>query len=98
LGRLTNRIREGLRFFHALSIRRIYANLCRLAAHKGYPRPPQQTPSEYQALLVELLPDHRADIQTITQAYVQAHYGQVPDSHEELARIRDSWRRIQASG
>lgn len=30
------------------------------------------------------------------EAYVRAYYGQVPDSREELNRIREAWRRIRA--
>jgi hypothetical protein len=97
LGRLADRLRESMRFLYALSVRHIYANLCRLAASRGSPRLPQQTPNEYQERLVEAWPEHAAEIRTITQAYVRAHYGAVPDSREELDRIRHAWRRIQSS-
>jgi hypothetical protein len=97
LGLLQDRLRDGLGFMHALTVRRIYANLCRLAASRGHPRQSQLTPDEYQVLLGEAWPQHKADILTITRAYVQAHYGQVPDSSNELARVRRAWQRIQAS-
>lgn len=97
MNRLADRFREGLRFFYALSIRRIYVDLGRLAAHKGYPRLVHQTPYEYQSLLGEAFPDHSDDVQLITRAYVSAHYGQVPDTRGELDRIRAAWQRIRAS-
>ena len=97
LGQLRDRLREGLGFLHALTVRRIYANLCRLAASRGHPRLSQLTPDEYQVLLGEAWPQHKADLLTITRAYVQSHYGQVPDSSHELARVRQAWQRIQAS-
>lgn len=97
LDRLAGRMREGLRFFHALSIRRIYANLSRLARHEGYPRPVYQTPNEYLELLDEAFPDHSEDVRLITQAYLSAHYGQVPDTDEELERIRKAWQRIRSA-
>jgi hypothetical protein len=97
LARWRDRLRKGLRFLYALSVRHVYANLLRLAAHRGHKRLPAQTPYEFQAALSEALPGHRADIQLITQAYVRAHYGQVPDSRAELNRIREAWRRVRAS-
>jgi hypothetical protein len=87
--------RIGLRLLSALSIRRIYANLVRLAARNGYPRPASRTPFEYLALLYEAFPGLDDELQTITQAYVEAHYGQLPDSREELQHIRDAWHRVR---
>jgi hypothetical protein len=97
LKRLTDRLRDGLHLFRALTIRRIYANLQRLATQRGYPRQPYQTPSEYVSLLLEAWPHHETEVRTITSAYERAHYGQVPDSHEELKRIQEAWQRIRAS-
>ncbi|MBN1660762.1 MAG: DUF4129 domain-containing protein [Anaerolineae bacterium] len=88
----------GTRFLAAISIRRIYTNLLRLAADAGYPRATSQTPYEYLNTLRRALPDNEADAQTITEAYVNARYGQVPDTREELERIRACWQRIRAEG
>jgi hypothetical protein len=87
--------RLGLDLLSALSIRRIYANLMRLAAQNGYPRPDATTPFEYLDLLYLAFPDSDGEVQTITQAYVNAHYGMLPDTLTELRRIRDAWRRVQ---
>ena len=32
----------------------------------------------------------------ITDAYVNAHYGQVPDPHDEIQRLRDCWERARS--
>jgi hypothetical protein len=88
----------GSRFLSAISIKRIYANLVRLATNAGYPRLESQTPNEYLGTLCEALPGSEADLDLITGAYVEAHYGEVPDSHEELQRIRDAWERVRAEG
>lgn len=88
----------GSRFLSAVSIKRIYANLVRLATNAGYPRLESQTPNEYLETLHEALPSSEADLGLITGAYVEAHYGQVPDSQEELQRIRDAWERVRAEG
>lgn len=89
--------RAGLsRLLAALSIRHIYANLVRLAAGLGYPRAPAQTPYEYLDTLYQALPNARSEAAMITDAYVRAHYGQLPDTPEALQRIRDAWNRIRS--
>jgi len=88
----------GSRFLAAISIRRIYTNLLRLAADAGYPRATSQTPYEYLGTLRRALPDNEADVRLITEAYVNARYGQVPDTREELDRIRACWQRIRSEG
>jgi len=97
LAGLVDRLGAGSRFLSAISIRRIYANLVRLATRAGYPRAATQTPFEYMETLYEALPGNEAEVRCITQAYVAAHYGQVPDSREELQRIRDCWERVRAT-
>jgi hypothetical protein len=84
------------RFLAAVSIRHIYANLMRLAAEAGYPRPQAQTPYECLGMLHEALPGSEEDVMVITEAYIQAHYGQLPDTLEELRRIRACWERVRA--
>ncbi|MGD8626432.1 MAG: DUF4129 domain-containing protein [Anaerolineae bacterium] len=98
LAGLVNRFGLGARFLAAVSIRRIYANVVRLASDAGYPRARSQTPYEYLPTLYRALPGSEADVQLITEAYVNAHYGQVPDSREELQRIRTCWEQIRARG
>jgi hypothetical protein len=93
---LVDRFGLGTRLLRALSVRRIYANLVRLATEIGFPRYKTQTPYEYTRSLYEALPGCEPDIDTITEAYVRAHYGEVPDTREELQRIRACWKRIQA--
>jgi hypothetical protein len=95
LAGLVDRFGLGSRFLAAVSIRRIYANMVRLAAGAGYPRARSETPYEYLATLRRALPGHEADVTIITEAYVNAHYGQVPDTREELERIRACWKRIR---
>jgi hypothetical protein len=96
LAGLVGRFGPSSRFLAAVSIRRIYANLVRLATELGYPRSKAQTPYEYLVVLSEAVPDFGAEVELITEAYVNAHYGQVPDTREELKRIRDAWARVQA--
>ncbi|MFN2169074.1 MAG: DUF4129 domain-containing protein [Anaerolineae bacterium] len=88
----------GSHLLSAITIRRIYANLVRLATKAGYPRLGSQTPYEYRTTLQEVFPGRENDIALITEAYVSAHYGQLPDNREELQQIRDCWERIRSQG
>jgi hypothetical protein len=98
LAALVDRFGLGPRLLSAISIRHIYANLVRLATRAGYPRAQTQTPYEYLEVLSGLIPGGEADLALITEAYVNAHYGQAPDSREELRRIREGWERIKLRG
>ncbi len=95
LAGLMSRLGPGSRFLAAVSIRRIYANLVRLATEAGYPRAKAQTPYEYLPILHKVWPGSKDDVAVITEAYVNSHYGQVPDTREELQRIRDCWDRVR---
>ena len=96
LADLMGRFGPSSRFLAAVSIRRIYTNLVRLATEGGYPRAEAQTPYEYLQTLYRAMPDSKEDLDLITDAYVNAHYGKVPDTREELQRIRDCWDRVRS--
>jgi hypothetical protein len=98
LASLVDQFGLGPGLLSAITIRRIYANLQRLAARSGYPRQAAQTPDEYLETLIQALPDCQDEVTTITAAYVQAHYGQVPDTRQELDRIRACWQRVRSQG
>jgi len=84
----------GQRFRAAASIRWIYANLLRWAAGMGHPRREWQTPYEFLQALAPAFPDLASEMQAITEAYVRSHYGELPDTEEELQKIRSCWERI----
>lgn len=98
LAGLVDQFGLSARLLSAITIQRIYANLVRLATKAGYPRLQAQTPYEYLETLHEALPGSEADVAVITEAYVNAHYGQVPDDREALRQIRECWERVQARG
>jgi hypothetical protein len=77
-----------------MTIRRIYAHLGTLAAERGYPRAPYETPYEYLPTLEQAFPDGHEEVGHITGAYVAVHYGEVPEQPEELAAVRAAWERI----
>ena len=96
LAGLMRRFGPGTRFLAAVSIRRIYGNMVLMATGAGYPREKTQTPYEYLETLHQAFPASEEDLTIITEAYVNAHYGEVPDSHEELRRIRECWERARS--
>ena len=96
LAGLVRRFGPGTRFLAAVSIRPIYGNMVQMATEAGYPRDKTQTPYEYLVTLHQAFPASVEELTIITEAYVNAHYGEVPDSHEELQRIRDCWERARS--
>jgi hypothetical protein len=89
-------LRSRLRRAYATAtIRQIYASLCRWTAEQGFPRPAPETPYEYLPELIDALPDRETELRLITEAYVRAHYGEVPTTRQELERIREAWGRVQ---
>jgi hypothetical protein len=92
---LIGRFGPGMRLYAAVSIRKIYANMARLAASQGFPRQPAQTPYEYLPTLGLAFPDCQAETTAITEAYVQVHYGEVSESLKDLQGIRECWEQIR---
>jgi hypothetical protein len=95
------RLRDGnlsrrFRRMGAESVRAIYTSLLHLMADAGLPRLPEQTPYEFISTAEKVLPDRRAELEAITEAYVRARYGEVDITAEELARLRDTWQRVKA--
>lgn len=97
LARLARRFGLGRELWMALSIRRIYAQMARLAAARGYPRTPSETPYQYLPSLARAFPDGEAQTRRITEAYIGVHYGELPETREDLAAIRAAWAELRAS-
>jgi hypothetical protein len=95
LAGLAGRFGPGMRLYAAVSIRKIYANMARLAERQGFPRQPAQTPYEYLPALGLAFPDCLAEATAITEAYVKVHYGEVPESLKDLQGIRECWEQIR---
>jgi hypothetical protein len=97
LARLARRFGLGRELWLALSIRRIYAQMARLAAAQGYPRAPSETPYQYLSSLARAFPDGAKQTRRITEAYIGVHYGELPETPEDLAAIRKAWTELRAS-
>ncbi len=85
----------GRRFYAAMSVRHIYANLQRLAAGRGYPRDEAQTANDYLPTLMKAFPEHTEAVAHITSAYNAFEYGHVPTEADELALLHAAWDAIR---
>ncbi len=72
-----------------------YLALVRRGGERGLPRSPSQTPSEYAATLDDALPAADEDIDSLTDAFVEARYSRHPIQSEEANRVRTTWERIR---
>jgi hypothetical protein len=81
----------------AISVQNIYANLCRLASQRGYPRHPAQPPDDYLPVLGQVFAGQEEALARITTAYMLVHYGERPVSRAELAQIRKDYDQVRAA-
>jgi hypothetical protein len=94
---LVRRFGVGRQLLAAISVQNMYANLCRLAGHRGYPRHPAQPPDRYLPLLVEAFGGHQGAISRITMAYMRVHYGDRTLGFRELASLRRDYDEVRTA-
>ncbi len=83
------------KLFAAATIRLIYARLTAEAARRGERRAPAQTPLEFMPSLARAFPGADEDARRVTDAYINAHYGEIPDTLEKLRAIQAAWARLR---
>lgn len=79
----------------AISVHQVYRRLLRWGATGGYPRDTSQTPDEYLATLIGLLPKVQEDLSFITQQFVGTRYGNSIPTNIELQELRQGWKRVK---
>ena len=67
---------------------RVYFGMLTLAEERGFPRPPTETPQEYQRTLEQVFP--RDLVGRATAAFTRACYGHHPASPEQIEEMRTS--------
>jgi hypothetical protein len=98
-----NRIfpRPSLIRFRSLDPRRqiyfFYLAMIRRGGEQGVTRKPSQTPSEYAATLEKALPSAEQDIESITEAFVEARYSRQDVDPGTVNRVKATWGRIRAA-
>lgn len=94
--RLVDRLNVFRRWQAAASIRQTYRAMCAAAAARGYPRQESQTAYEYLPTLAKAWPEMQSETLLITEAYNRAHYGELPETAEELQQILAAWKRLSS--
>ena len=79
--------RQKITFFYLAMIHR--------GAEKGIPRRPSQTPYEYASKLDEAVPDAEEDIDTLTQAFIEARYSPHSVQAEQVNLVKSTWERLR---
>ena len=72
-----------------------YLAMIRRGGEQGIPRQPSQTPSEYAASLEKELPDASQDIDSITDAFVEARYSRHEMDLQKANWVKEIWGRIR---
>jgi hypothetical protein len=83
------------RWLAEITIRRLYARMTHEATKRGFARKVAQTPTDYLAQLYRAFPHSQPEAQLITDAYIAAHYGEVPDDEHALKQLRAAWERLR---
>lgn len=83
------------RWLAQMTIRRLYVRAVTEAGRRGHKRAPAQTPYDFLPLMQRAFPHHAGEACDITEAYIAAHYGQVPDSDEALNALKQAWERMK---
>jgi hypothetical protein len=72
-----------------------YLALIRRGNEQGLTRKPSQTPSEYAVTLEQALPAAAEDIDSITEAFVQARYSRQEVDSSQAELVKAIWGRIR---
>ena len=88
-------LEPNLRIRVAVRIRQIYADLVELCDGLGHPRQSSQTPLEFLPITQQLFLNREEDLVVITEAYMRARYGEIPETQQELLIIEEAWERIK---
>jgi hypothetical protein len=91
--------RPGWINFRSLDPRRqiyfFYLTMIRRGAEQGLTRSPSQTPVEYAAQLEKALPSAAEDIESLTEAFVEARYSRQEVDSQKANVIKATWGRIR---
>ncbi|OQY46252.1 MAG: hypothetical protein B6242_08300 [Anaerolineaceae bacterium 4572_78] len=92
---LVNKYGLSRQLLAAISVENIYANVCRLAKQRSYPRPLAQPPDDYLPTLKHAFLEQDDALQRITAMYMQVHYGDTPVSLEEFLQVQTDYHQVR---
>jgi hypothetical protein len=79
--------RQRVRFFYLALVRR--------GAESGLARQQSQTPNEYAAKLDSALPGVKTEIDSLTEAFIEARYSPQPVAPAQAGQVKNYWERIR---
>ncbi len=94
LAAIIRRFGPGKELLAAATIRRMYAAMLELAARRALRREIHRTPYEFLTALQTRWPAQTESFAVLTGAYVNTHYGQLPEDEAEMERIQQAWVEI----
>jgi hypothetical protein len=74
-----------------------YLSLLRRAAQAGIARSREQTPYEYGARLRPAVPESEEEVDSLTQAFIEARYAPAEVEEQRAGRARADWGRLKAA-
>jgi len=74
-----------------------YLAMVRRAGNEGVPREQSETPTEFAGDLKASWPDVDAEIDGLTDAFMQARYGRQPVEEKDIPPIKAQWQRVKAN-
>ncbi len=80
--------RDQLRYFYLSTLER--------AGQRGVARQESETPLEFAQDLKENWPDAEVDVETLTDAFLQARYSPQPIAAEYVNPVKEHWKRLRA--
>jgi hypothetical protein len=96
LSNLVKRYGLSRQLLAAVSVQNIYANLCRIATRRGYPRHRAWPPDDYLSTLKKAFgPEAEEALSRITLAYMRVHYGDKPIGVAELAQLQKDYHLVR---
>jgi hypothetical protein len=72
-----------------------YLAMIRRGGEQGLVRKPSQTPAEYALTLDKALPEAKEDVESLTQAYVEARYSRKDVDTKQASFVKSTWARLR---
>jgi hypothetical protein len=78
------------------TLEQVYLALLAKAGRLGQPRAPQQTPHEFLPALRLAFPEHRAEVEHVTAAFVHHYYSSTRPEGDAWSRLAQYWASLEA--
>jgi len=76
-------------------VRYLYLSILQRSAKQGFRRPPSATPSEYQKMLIQEIPEAVGQFDELTEAFIEARYSQHAITQDHISIVHKAWRQMK---